>query len=515
MSLRDFGHRLGGAMASLLLVFLLLVALVAWIAETRPRHLSQLPVPAVELSSFERAAAQTIPPYRNVIPVLSYHAVSDNESRPTTIRVALFARQMAALAEAGFHTVGLSAADAMLRGQPVRLPSRPILLTFDDGLVSDWTRVDPILQAHGFSAVAFLITGSIAPVEKKSEYLNVDQLRALARSGRWEFAGHSHGLHRYQLLPGSGWSPVFDHLVPTPAGPLESHAQWAARVAADLRASQAFFRAQLGTEATAFAYPFSATGDRGSDPTIGRDLRVLLRSAGYHLAFSGELTGDARAVWAGDDPFRLSRLSVRPALTVAGLLQQLHAMVPSPMPGDLTTIPWVGQGGQCDVLRSAVPFAIRLTTHSFGTCVGDVNAVDWRDYQLTVDVWIPPGTTAVLALRVSQPLGHGRGRAEVAVGQSSLQLRRVLPDRVEVLARMPLPPRAGSNLVAVRHLDVSVQGSVLGVRVDYAPVVAAPFGPGLDSGGVFFSAGTRDLASVLFAAPRIDPLPPLSSGRAG
>src|SRR4030088_3603267 len=39
------------------------------------------------------------------------------------------------------------------------LPSRPVVLTFDDGYADFFTAAVPVLQSHGFTATSFVITG--------------------------------------------------------------------------------------------------------------------------------------------------------------------------------------------------------------------------------------------------------------------------------------------------------------------------------------------------------------------
>ena len=206
-----------------------------------------MPAPAITLTAAELSAAESIPLYNNAIPVMTYHTVSNQEPSAYTVSVENFAHQLAVSRAAGFHSVKLAQLEDFVAGRPVTLPSRPILISIDDGTATDYSTVDPILARYDFNAVAFLITGSIARPGKRSYYLGTDELDSLAGNGRWEFGGHTDRLHKFMPLPGrnSSTGPALDHLIRLPNGTPENHAQWRQRVSDDFTASQHFFSDQL------------------------------------------------------------------------------------------------------------------------------------------------------------------------------------------------------------------------------------------------------------------------------
>lgn len=91
--------------------------------------------------------------------VLTFHSVSEGGG-PTSIPPAVFARQMAALAELGYRTLKLEELLAWLDGEPAPLERR-VLITFDDGFCDFRQNAMPILSRHGFSALMFLPTGKL------------------------------------------------------------------------------------------------------------------------------------------------------------------------------------------------------------------------------------------------------------------------------------------------------------------------------------------------------------------
>jgi len=93
------------------------------------------------------------------IDILMYHAIADGPA-PTCIAPDTFRRQMATMAEAGYHGMALSHLAAWLQGAE-KPAGKPIVLTFDDGY-SDFAEVAwPELKARGWTATVFLPAGKV------------------------------------------------------------------------------------------------------------------------------------------------------------------------------------------------------------------------------------------------------------------------------------------------------------------------------------------------------------------
>jgi peptidoglycan/xylan/chitin deacetylase (PgdA/CDA1 family) len=100
------------------------------------------------------------------VPILMYHYIRINPDSRDLLGFALsvtpadFAAQMDWLANNGFHPVTPADLYAYLSG--VRgLPSRPVILSFDDGYADFYDTALPILLAHDFTAVAYIVSGFI------------------------------------------------------------------------------------------------------------------------------------------------------------------------------------------------------------------------------------------------------------------------------------------------------------------------------------------------------------------
>lgn len=97
------------------------------------------------------------------ITVLAYHRILDWDSpdfdgyRPNvSASLEMFDRQMTYVAR-HFNVIDLARLEAFV-SEGIRLPKRPLLITFDDGYLDNYTYAYPILRHHQLPGVIFLIT---------------------------------------------------------------------------------------------------------------------------------------------------------------------------------------------------------------------------------------------------------------------------------------------------------------------------------------------------------------------
>ncbi len=96
--------------------------------------------------------------FRSSVPVLCYHSISDVDGHSPK----LFGEHLDAIADAGYHTI--SARDLMrgLRGE-LRMPRKSVVLTFDDGHISNWLYAVPELEKRSMTGVFFALTDFTRP----------------------------------------------------------------------------------------------------------------------------------------------------------------------------------------------------------------------------------------------------------------------------------------------------------------------------------------------------------------
>jgi len=96
------------------------------------------------------------------IPILLYHELFRNafKEEKYAIDVEDFKRQMSYLSENGF--MGLRLEEFIKHGSSGDKSKREIMITFDDGNISDYTIALPVLKNYGLRATFFVITNRIS-----------------------------------------------------------------------------------------------------------------------------------------------------------------------------------------------------------------------------------------------------------------------------------------------------------------------------------------------------------------
>lgn len=120
------------------------------------------------------------------VPILEYHDTTYISKDPWAMSQTQFAEEMAFLSKNGFHPVTLDQFHAA-KYNHASLPSRPIIITFDDGYVSNFTNAYPVLQQYGFHATIFMVSGFIG----HKGFLTSDQLKTMEDSGLVQIESHT------------------------------------------------------------------------------------------------------------------------------------------------------------------------------------------------------------------------------------------------------------------------------------------------------------------------------------
>lgn len=110
--------------------------------------------------------------------VLNYHKI-DNTFISLAVRPEDFEYQMKYLHDNGYHAISPDELYESLAGNG-ELPENPVLITFDDGYLDNYTNAYPILKKYGFKATIFVITSFLG---KDKQYINWDQAREMNANG--------------------------------------------------------------------------------------------------------------------------------------------------------------------------------------------------------------------------------------------------------------------------------------------------------------------------------------------
>lgn len=145
---------------------------------------------------------------RPQVPILCYHQIRDwrpkdsQSAKDYIIPTAAFREQMQMLADSGYHTVLPDQLYAYLTtGAP--LPSKPVMLTFDDGDLDQYETAVPILDKHGFKGAFFIMTVAIGR-RGKQPYMDKAQIKDLSDRGHL-IGAHTWDHHNVKKYQGDDW----------------------------------------------------------------------------------------------------------------------------------------------------------------------------------------------------------------------------------------------------------------------------------------------------------------------
>ncbi len=126
-----------------------------------------------------------------IVPILTYHYIGENPIPDDKARDNLsvspdkFDQELGILQKNGYHPISLDTLYAALKGG--LLPSKPIVITFDDGYIDFYTNAFPIIKRYGFVVISFIPTGLM----NQGYYLGWDQIKQMDASGLVSFQAHS------------------------------------------------------------------------------------------------------------------------------------------------------------------------------------------------------------------------------------------------------------------------------------------------------------------------------------
>lgn len=141
--------------------------------------------------------------YSTEVPILMYHYIGDSDTKEGVTSVENFDAQMAALKEAGYHSVSFDDLIAYV-DNGVALPSKPIVITLDDGYENNYTNAYPILKKYGFCATINVIVSSVGKDTYKdtsiaiTPHFSYDEAQEMVESGVIDIGNHGYDVHQVE-----------------------------------------------------------------------------------------------------------------------------------------------------------------------------------------------------------------------------------------------------------------------------------------------------------------------------
>jgi len=226
----------------------------------------------LSLMSFSFVMAKQIEIKDNKFIALCYHDVQDKivSKHIMTITTDQLTSHFKWLKENNYHPVSLDDILAAKRGEK-KLPENAVLLTFDDGYESFYSRIYPLLKLYHFPAVYALVThwldapegGTFTYGSKKRSrdmLLTWKQIKEMVDSGLVEMASHSNNSH-YGILanPQGNTQPKYTTLrYDKKMGTYEDQDSYIQRIEKDIKDSSEDIYKHLGIRPRAIVWPYGA-----------------------------------------------------------------------------------------------------------------------------------------------------------------------------------------------------------------------------------------------------------------
>lgn len=208
--------------------------------------LAPTPPPAIETTPDNTPVVTLapIPTINGTLYILMYHHVVEDgvECNNWTIPVSRLKEDLQWISDNGYTTV--LPREIIENGS---LPSKAVLITFDDGYTSNYELAYPLLQEYQAKAVISIVTDYIE--QDTSFFLNWDMCREMESSGLVEIGSHTHNLHESSIIRLNN----------------ETQEEYEARVLPDIQKSIDLINQNLGHPPVFFAYPHGKTESWASD----------------------------------------------------------------------------------------------------------------------------------------------------------------------------------------------------------------------------------------------------------
>lgn len=205
--------------------------------------------------------------YTRRVPILMYHDLEGD-----SLSAAQFEEQMAALSGAGYTSVNFEQLRAYVE-QGTPLPDKSVVITFDDGYLSNMTYGLPVLEKYGMKATIFVIGCSVGKDTYKDTgvamrpHFSLEQAKEMMDTGLITIGSHGWNIHEVE---GRDPEPIRRGMLRREE---ETEKEYMAFLREDIRQENELLFPILGRNVDILAYPF------GLHETLGD---LVLNEAGIY-----------------------------------------------------------------------------------------------------------------------------------------------------------------------------------------------------------------------------------------
>lgn len=220
----------------------------------------------------ELSTVSTIEQNQNIcLPIIMYHQVKNTNLGKDIISTSEFESDLKYLSEHNYTTITMTQLiDFVYKGEP--LPENPIVLSFDDGYLSTYENVFPLLKKYNMKIVLSIIGKStddfslVSNQDVEYGHLTWEHIYEMTESNLVEIQNHSYNLHRISTSRyGSSQMPS------------ESFSQYENILSEDICLLQDKITAVTNITPNTYAYPYGK---------YNNNTNVILEKLGFKASLS-------------------------------------------------------------------------------------------------------------------------------------------------------------------------------------------------------------------------------------
>lgn len=207
--------------------------------------------------SFQKDSDNQNTPESVKLPIIMYHLVLKNPGNKNKfiISESTFEEDLKYIRDNGYTTILIKDLIDYTEGKS-DLPSKPILLTFDDGAYNNYLYAFPLAKKYNSK---FVFSPICKECERYSEisdenptyaHANWNHISEMYNSGLIEIQNHTYDMHSNKKTR-IGCTKISG----------ESKEEYKSKLTNDLTKAQEIIKQKVGTEPTGFFYPFGACSD--------------------------------------------------------------------------------------------------------------------------------------------------------------------------------------------------------------------------------------------------------------
>jgi peptidoglycan/xylan/chitin deacetylase (PgdA/CDA1 family) len=250
------------------------------------------------------------------VPILTYHHIDEDESKGGSVIVTpeKFQADMEALKAEGYHTIFFKDLVKYVE-EGVSLPDKPIVITFDDGYLSNYEYAYPILKELEMKATISVIGISVGKTTyKDTEYeiiphFSYEQAKEMYLSGVIDIQSHTYNLHDSEAYE-------VDYRMGVQIKSDETEAEYVEIFKNDYILSKDNIENYVGNEVFVFTYPLGEYNEISESLLIELDNKVSLTT---QLGTNMVIKGDPSSL------LLMNRLNVPNNMTASELIDLLQS----------------------------------------------------------------------------------------------------------------------------------------------------------------------------------------------